>query len=43
MCRLEQWLLDKLVVAGVVALVGGGLIQAIQSGRETKRRRESPL
>lgn len=36
-------MLDKLVVAGVAALVGGGLIQAIRSGRETKRRRESPL
>jgi hypothetical protein len=36
-------LLDKALIGGVVALIGGGIVQTYRSVRETSRRRSTPM
>jgi hypothetical protein len=35
--------LDKLLVGGVAALIGGGFVQSYRSAQETKRRKSTPM
>ncbi|MEE1622978.1 hypothetical protein ACQ7DA_16780 [Zafaria sp. J156] len=35
--------LDKLLVSGVAAIIGGGIVQTYRSAQETKRRKSTPI